>query len=301
MGSNATRGPAALSRRQWLVTAAGGAATCTLVPAAWAAAATPVGRPPELLLASTAPPDVDPAGHLVSEKYDGVRAFWDGHRLCLRGGGTAPAPAWFTGRLPPTPLDGELWLARGAFDALSAIVRRQAPSDEEWRRVHYLVFELPGAPGPFSERSQRLRTLAAEVAWPGLQAVDQAVVPNRGALQRRLDQVVAGGGEGLVLHRADAPYATGRSTALLKLKPQRDDEAVVIGYQRGRGKYAGQLGALNVQHADGRVFQIGSGLSDALRAAPPPLGATVTYRYRGETPQGLPRFATFVRVREPGL
>lgn len=289
------------SRRSWLATAAGGAGSWAFLPSSWAAPAPAASAPPQLLLAANASPDIDPTGYLVSEKYDGVRAFWDGRRLMLRGGGAVPAPAWFTGRLPPLPLDGELWLARGRFDALSAIVRRQAPRDEDWRQVHYLVFELPGAPGPFSERADRLRNVAAQADWPALQAVEQARLPHRAALQRRLDEVVQGGGEGLVLHRADAPYATGRGLALLKLKPQQDDEAVVIGYQRGRGRYAGQLGALNLRHSDGRVFQVGSGLPDALRADPPPLGALVTYRYRGETSQGLPRFATFVRVREPGL
>jgi DNA ligase-1 len=46
------------------------------------------------------------------------------------------------------------------------------------------------------------------------------------------------------------------------------------------------------------VFALGSGLSDALRREPPPIGVWVTYRYRDRTPSGLPRFASFLRVRE---
>jgi len=256
---------------------------------------------PELLLARDAEPQVDPARYLVSEKYDGVRALWDGRQLRLRGGGAAHAPAWFTAHLPAEPLDGELWLARGRFDALSAIVRKDKPVDDDWRQVKYLLFELPGAPGPFSERAERLQALAARAAWPPLVAVAQRRVADRAALQRLLGEVVSAGGEGLALHLADAPYRTGRSEVLLKLKPVQDDDAVVIAWQPGKGKYAGQLGALTVRRADGRVFQIGSGLSDALRADPPPLGSTVTYRYRGLTPQGLPRFASLWRLREPGL
>ncbi|HSI61116.1 MAG TPA: DNA ligase, partial [Ideonella sp.] len=244
---------------------------------------------------------IDPRPYLVSEKYDGVRAFWDGRQLRLRGGGAVKAPGWFTAPLPPQPLDGELWLARGRFDALSAIVRKEAPVDGDWRQLKYMVFELPGAAGSFAERAERLRALAARSAEGPLVAVEQQRLADRAALQRRLDEVVRAGGEGLVLHRADAPYSTGRSDVLLKLKPVQDDEAVVIGHQPGKGKYAGQLGALTVRSTEGRVFQIGSGLSDAQRADPPPLGATVTYRYRGLTPQGLPRFASLLRLREPGL
>jgi DNA ligase-1 len=37
------------------------------------------------------------------------------------------------------------------------------------------------------------------------------------------------GGEGLVLHRADALWQPGRSDALRKLKPVQDEEAQVVG------------------------------------------------------------------------
>jgi DNA ligase-1 len=58
------------------------------------------------------------------------------------------------------------------------------------------------------------------------------------------------------------------------------------------------VGALRVRDAEGRVFRIGSGLTAELRRSPPPLGSRITYRYRGQTSQGLPRFATFWRMRD---
>jgi DNA ligase-1 len=90
------------------------------------------------------------------------------------------------------------------------------------------------------------------------------------ALQQWLDEVVAAGGEGLVLHRADAPYQTGRTEALFKFKPVQDAEAVVIGHAPGHGKYAGLVGALRVRNDAGQVFLLGSGLKDAQRREPPP-------------------------------
>jgi len=253
---------------------------------------------PPLLLANELGPQVDPSKYLVSEKFDGARALWDGNSLRFRSGRAVNAPAWFIAKLPAQALDGELWLARGRFDALSGIVRKAQPQDDEWRQVKYLVFELPTVPGPFVERAQRIKEIVAQAQWPQLAAVEQFRVADRAALKRKLDEVVRGGGEGLMLHLADAPYLTGRSDVLLKLKPLQDAEAVVIEHLPGKGKFQGVLGALRVQTADGRRFLIGTGFSDAVRKNPPPAGTTVTYTYRGLTPTGLPRFASYLRVRE---
>lgn len=251
-----------------------------------------------MLLAEVYATDVDVTQYWVSEKYDGVRAQWDGKALRFRGGGRVPAPAWFTAGFPATPLDGELWIGRGRFDALSGIVRRIEPVDAEWRQVRYLVFELPGAAGDFSARVRQMRTLVAQVAVPWLQAVEQTRVADRAALMKQLDAVVRTGGEGLMLHRADAPYLTGRNDALLKLKPWLDAEAIVVGHIPGQGKYQGMTGALLMEMPDGTRFRLGSGLSDSLRRQPPPVGTRITYRYQHLTKRGVPRFPRYLRVRE---
>lgn len=254
--------------------------------------------PPALLLANVYAGQVDPRLYLASEKYDGVRALWDGRSLRFRSGRTVNAPAWFIQRLPAQALDGELWLARGRFDALSAIVRRESPVDAEWRQVKYMVFELPDAPGSFAERAAAIRTLVASAGWDALQAVEQTPVKDRADLQRRLSRTVAAGGEGLMLHLASAPYASGRSDVLLKVKPYLDTEAKVVGHRAGKGKHEGRMGALELVTPEGRRFFLGTGFTDAQRRNPPPVGSSVTYRYRDLTPSGLPRFASFLRVFE---
>lgn len=258
----------------------------------------PAAEPLPLLLAETENGQADVALYLVSEKYDGVRAYWDGQSLRTRNGNTINAPRWFVENFPARALDGELWIGRGQFERLSGTVRRQTPDDAEWRQVRYLVFELPQAPGTFRQRVQVLRDALAAAGVPWLQAVEQFEIGNRKALARKLAEIVKAGGEGLMLHRADALYTTGRSDVLLKMKPWNDAEATVIAHRPGRGKYAGMLGALRVRTADGVEFLLGTGLSEANRRSPPPIGTIITYRYRELTSRGLPRFASFLRVRE---
>ncbi len=253
---------------------------------------------PRALLANVANADIDPTPYLVSEKYDGVRALWDGKALRTRAGNVIAAPAWFTAKLPPQPLDGELWMARGQFEKLSGAVRKTTPVEGEWRQIKYMIFELPDALGTFAERDERIKQIVAATNFAQLVAVEQFRLADNATLKRKLDEVVRAGGEGLMLHRADAPYITGRNDALLKLKPLNDTEAKVIAHVPGKGKYTGMMGALQVELADGKRFQIGTGFTDAVRANPPAIGATVTFTYRGLTNNGLPRFASFLRVRD---
>ena len=249
-------------------------------------------------LAMPWPPGRSPQGFLLSEKFDGVRAVWDGQDLRFRSGRVIAAPAWFLSALPRVALDGELWMARGAFDRLSGVVRQAEPDNEAWRAVKYLVFDAPGHAAPFAQRVAFVQSTLAQAQQPWLVPVAQREVSDARALQALLQDTVRQGGEGLMLHRTDAMWQPGRSDALFKLKPEPDEEGLVVGHQPGKGRLAGMTGALLVQMPSGQRFALGSGLSDAQRRNPPPVGAWVTYRYSERTPSGLPRFASFLRVRE---
>lgn len=244
----------------------------------------------------------DTALYRVSEKLDGVRAYWNGRELLSRGGHRFSAPDWFLAGFPATPLDGELWLGRGRFSELSAAVRRFVPLDDEWRQIRFMVFDLPASELSFEARLAALQALFATLDTPHLELVEQRWVPDRVALAAWLAEVEAGGGEGLMLRHRQSRYLPGRNEDLLKLKRHQDAEAVVLAHLPGQGKYEGMLGALLVETPDGRRFRLGTGFSDEQRRRPPPPGSTVSYRYRGETATGLPRFASFLRVRsdEPG-
>jgi DNA ligase-1 len=259
--------------------------------------AQPQPQAPALLLANVLPAHVDVTQYLVSEKYDGVRAVWDGRALKFRSGRDINAPRWFVDALPKFPLDGELWIARRRFDEVSGIVRSTVPNDDDWKRVNYMIFELPDAIGSFEQRVAQMRATVPTTQFAQLKVAEQFRVKDRPELQKRLNAIVRAGGEGLMLHKADAPYVTGRSDVLFKLKPQLDTEAVVVAHVPGKGKHLGKMGALLVRTPQGVEFKLGTGFTDAQRANPPPLGTTITYTYRDLSPNGKPKFASFLRVR----
>ncbi len=259
--------------------------------------ADPVSNLPEFLLAQNYTVRVNPTHYLVSEKLDGVRAIWDGKALRFKSGNAIHAPAWFTANFPDHALDGELWIGRQQFDQVSGATRKLHPVDADWQLITYQVYELPHGLGDFSDRVAALRASVDKAHVPWLQVVSQFDVPDDAQLQRLLREYVGNGSEGLMLHRRDAVWQTGRSDVLLKLKLILDAEAKVVDYEPGKGKYEGLLGALLVEMPNGIQFRLGTGFSDELRRFPPAIGSIVTYQYRDLTPQGIPKFANFLRVR----
>ena len=253
---------------------------------------------PELLLAKTYRTAVEIKHYLVSEKLDGVRAYWDGKRLLSRQGNQFNAPDWFIKNFPNYPLDGELWIARNRFQQTVSTVRKKQPIDTEWQQINYQLFELPNATGNFQQRVQKLQALVKQLAIPHLKVIDQYRLENSEALDQKLNEVIAQGAEGLMLHRADALYQSGRSNVLLKVKKHQDAEARIIQHLAGKGKFNGLLGSVVVKDDVGRQFKIGTGFSLQQRQHPPPIGTLITYKYFGRTKKGLPRFASFLRVRK---
>ena len=255
-------------------------------------------QPPALQLAKVYQPGMPLDGYWVSEKLDGVRAYWDGAQLWSKGGNRIAAPEWFTRGYPDQAMEGELWMGRGRFAEVSAAVRRLRPQAQEWRQIRLMLFDLPESRQPFAVRVQEMRALVAASSSYTLEVVTQTPATDHDRLMQQLDKVMARGGEGLMLHYGDSVYHAGRSDAVLKVKRYQDAEARVIGHVGGQGKFAGMLGALQVETDDGRRFRLGTGFSDAERRDPPPIGSTVTFKYYGLTATGLPRFASFLRVRE---
>jgi DNA ligase-1 len=251
---------------------------------------------PPLLLAERWDNDQDLAGWWLSEKLDGVRAYWDGKSLISRLGNRFHAPDWFLEGLPPIPLDGELWVGRKAFQRTMGIVRRQDKTDL-WKQVRYLAFDAPAVDAAFESRVAAIRAHISQQRPPYLEAHEHAICTGLDHLRAELSRIESLGGEGLMLRQPESRYEVGRSLTLLKVKTFRDAEARVVEHLKGSGRHKGRLGALLVELADGTRFSVGTGFSDAEREAPPPVGAVITFRYQELSEGGVPRFPSYVRVR----
>ena len=263
-------------------------------------ASTPVAKNttsvPPLLLAESLSPEIDPRGWWLSEKLDGVRAWWDGKQFLSRNGNRYVAPEWFTRGLPGTPLDGELWIGRKQFQRTVSIVRRSEAS-ELWREVRYLVFDAPGLAQPFEQRLAAVTTLLANHQPSYALALQQSICRSAEHLTQELTRIETLGGEGLMLRQPASLYEPRRSSTLLKVKRFHDCEAIVVGHEPGRGRHKGRLGALVVQLPNGIRFACGTGLSDAQRDRPPAIGEFITVKYQELTDGGVPRFPVFAGVR----
>ena len=253
---------------------------------------------PDVLLAQVYEPGINVKEYWVSEKLDGVRARWDGHQFISRQGNIFYSPEWFTADFPTQELDGELWIKRNSFEQVVSIVRTHTPSDTAWQKIRYMVFDLPESTAIFSNRLEALKSIISEVDSPYLKLIKQFRVENHSSLMNKLQEVTQAGGEGLMLHHDNSLYFGGRSDALLKLKLYQDAEAKIIGHLPGKGKFTGMLGSLLVKTTDGEHLRIGTGFSTTERKNPPPVGASITYKYYGKTRSGVPKFASFLRVRK---
>jgi DNA ligase-1 len=233
----------------------------------------------------------------MSEKLDGVRGYWTGNKLISRQGNPFNAPEWFTRNFPPTPLDGELWTGRDQFQELVSIVRRES-TGTDWEKVNYFVFDAPGIEEGFEKRLDFARRWFLKHPNLFAEVLEQQICESREHLRKKLQEIESLGGEGVMLRRPNSPYTVGRSYDLLKVKTYEDAEATVIKHLPGSGKHTGRLGSILVKLPNGIQFAIGTGFSDKERDNPPPIGSIVTFKYYGFYKSGIPKFASFLRIRE---
>lgn len=233
-------------------------------------------------------------GWVMSEKLDGVRGFWDGKRLLSRQGIVFSAPDYFLAEFPPFALDGELFSERDKFEEISATVRATSPKG--WHKLKLHVFDVPNAKGDLFARLQQLEDYLRAHPNAPIEIIRQIPIKDKAHLNQFFEEILLAGGEGVVVRDPKADYVWGRSARILKLKAVLDEECTVVAHHLGRGKYADKLGAITCENKRGR-FRIGSGFKLEDRLNPPPIGSLITYKYRGLTNQGKPRFATYWRKR----
>jgi len=247
---------------------------------------------PDLLLLKTYK-DQNITSWVMSEKLDGIRAYWNGRNLISRGGKIIHAPKWFIKDYPSFEIDGELWTTRGDFENISSIVRDNVPNDKQWKQIKHYIFEVPNAKGDLATRLLKVKPYTNSI----IKIIPQIKVKSKKHLQEFLKSIEKKGAEGVVVRDPKAPYINKRTSKALKVKSFKDAECEVISYTKGKGKFSGLLGAINCKLKNNIMFKIGSGFTNKQRKNPPKIGDIITFKYQALTKYGKPRFPVFLRIR----
>jgi DNA ligase-1 len=244
----------------------------------------------------------DVTGWWMSEKLDGVRAFWDGENFLSRTGKVFHAPKWFKHNLPTDrALDGELYLGRGRFQETISIVRSHN-KDKEWKDIMFAAFDAPDHEFCFETRQSFLRRYMEQYPWGYV--VPQTKVINREQMYEYYNTIRQGGGEGLILRAPRSMYIYKRSPMCLKIKGIIDGIAHVYAMQEGTGKYEGMMGALKCimlpddykpgDKMTGHTFKVGTGFSDEERGRSDWINKVIRWEAHELTKAGVPRHSRFV-------
>ncbi len=241
--------------------------------------------------------DQNISGWFMSEKLDGIRGYWNGKQLLTKQGYPIIAPKYFVKNFPKFPLDGELWLKRNSFEKIESIVLDDVPSIE-WNKITYNIFEVPYAKGNFTERLNKAKQWFRQHPNKHVKFIKQITCKDNNSMICFLHEIEAKGGEGVVVKDPSVNYFTGRNKHILKVKSFRDMEGVVIGINRGKGKYRNLMGSLKLRLSNGVIFNLGSGFSLIDRKHYPKIGSYVTFKYYGFTKNKKPKFASYLRERD---
>ena len=238
-------------------------------------------------------------GWVMSEKFDGVRAIWNGKKLLSRNGNEIYAPKEFLALMPPFAIDGELWTKRNDFENAFSIVSKINPDKNEWKNIKYMIFDVPNEKGGLFDRLGVLEQFLQKNPNKNIFIIEQKNISSNDEALKFFNEVVKKGGEGIVVTNPKAIYEDKRSKNILKIKKFQDAECEVLALNEGKGKYENMLGSITCKDIkSGRIFKIGSGFSDEERKKGFEIGEIITYKYQNLTKNGKPRFPVFLRVRK---
>lgn len=230
----------------------------------------------------------------MSEKLDGIRAYWDGKQLLSKNGNILHAPIWFTKNLPKFELDGELWTKRNDFESIQNIVLDKKPS-KDWKKITYNIFEVPNTKGNFLKRLERIKTWQKINNNQYLKIITQIQCRDKTHLDAYLNTLISKKAEGIIIKDGSLEYFKGRSRSILKVKKFFDGEAEVIGINY---KSNDKFKSLILKMKNNIVFNLGNGFTKEEKQRHPKIGDIITFKYYSLTKYGKPKFASFLRIRK---
>ncbi|MGB6328764.1 MAG: DNA ligase [Halarcobacter sp.] len=234
-------------------------------------------------------------GWLMSEKLDGIRAYWNGKELLTRRGKRIYTPLWFIKNFPNFELDGELWTKRADFENIQNIVMDKKPS-KDWREITYNIFEVPNEKGAFLQRLKKAKIWFKKNPNSQVKIIKQIKCKDAKELNLFLEKIISKKGEGVIIKDPKKDFHIGRSPHTLKVKKAFDMEGKVIGINIS--EKTGVLKSLVLKLKDGVIFNLGTGFTKKERITPAKIGENVTFKYYGLTKNGIPKFASFLHIRK---
>lgn len=250
------------------------------------------------------------SGWYLSEKFDGQRGIWENGIMYSRNGNEILTPQWLKDLLIGIKsLDGELYFGKNSFHRTGAF-RKKSVDLSEWENVKYMIFDIPDSKEVFSERYTKLGIIVNSLDktnshYHQLKLVNQKKISNHREINNIFSDIVQNGGEGVILKDPNGLYKLGRSNSFLKYKIIQDNEAIIVGYKMGKGKYTNMLGAFMAHPIEKskpnpkKAFSL-SGINDYIRKnyfKTHPIGTIITYTYNGLTKNGKPRHPCYKGIR----
>ena len=239
---------------------------------------------------------IKPQDYYVSEKYDGVRAYWDGSKLYTKNHKVIAVPPLITKNWPKSCLDGELWLGKNQLANTVSIVNKTTNSNvKQWQKIKFMVFDQPCSDKTFADRYNLLKQQFVNIKADNLFLIKQQEFSNIKEIDLFYNNLLKNKAEGIILHKKNSFLAKFDRHDLYKIKPFTEGSAVVLKVINGSKSFAEIMGSLLVKdQKTGMKFKIGIGFTKKERINPPPLNSVIIYKHQGYTKNKKPRLPVFV-------
>ena len=135
-----------------------------------------------------------------------------------------------------------------------------------WDLIPYMYFVDGACPVPYSKRYETLNSLINKVEPERVKTVANWEVQDIETANRLFNELLLRGEEGIILKGKEGIWENKRSKTQIKFKGELECDLKIVGIEEGTGKYAGMLGAIKCESADGVIkVSVGSGFTDADR------------------------------------
>lgn len=192
------------------------------------------------------------------------------------------------------------------FNEIVSLAKKTKPTLADLKlsaeRIKLWVYDLPGCPGPFSQRYVALKSLFDSGSLSDTHVlVPTHRVSTHAEVEQWHEYFLAQGFEGSIIRLDLGGYENKRSKQLLKKKDFQDSEYKIIGAIEGEGNRTGTIGAFVMEMPDGKQFNSNVKgdfvyLAEVWNQREKFINTMATVTYFNLTPDGVPRFPYITKL-----